>query len=83
VSAALNLENETTAPTIAEWTSVATAAEFLGVPLLSLRRMIERNAKKGKDGSIESRRDGITARKLGRLWRVRLDPAWTKPTPLG
>lgn len=64
----------------ARWLSVAEAAAILGIPILTLRRTVERNARKCKDGSIEARVDGITARKLGRLWRLALDSAWTKPT---
>lgn len=64
------------------WMSPADAAAILGVPLLTLRRALERNAKKDKAGHVIAEVDGITARKLGRLWRVHLDPAWTKPTAL-
>jgi hypothetical protein len=66
-----------------QWMSAAEAAAILGVPLLTLRRSFDRHARKGKDGSVEARVDGITARKLGRLWRVALDPAWTKPALAG
>lgn len=60
------------------WMNVAEAAAILAVGTVSLRRAIERNARR-VDGSIESRLDGLVARKFGRLWRVSLDPAWTDP----
>ena len=62
------------------WMGIEDAAGILGVPVVSLRRTLERHATKGPDGSVEARVDGIVARKLGRLWRVALDPAWMKPT---
>jgi len=64
----------------ARWMGIDDAAGILGVPVVSLRRTIERNARKQPEGSIEARVDGVVARKLGRLWRVALDPAWLKPT---
>jgi hypothetical protein len=67
-------------PAPVRWMGVEDAASILGVPVVSLRRTIERNARKRPDGSVEARVDGIVARKLGRLWRVTLDPAWMKPT---
>lgn len=61
------------------WMSVDAAAAILGVPVITLRRAIERNARRAADGSVEARVDGIRARKFGRLWRVALDRAWTEP----
>lgn len=60
------------------WVSVATAATFLGLSPDRLRKTLERHARK-IDGSIESSVDGVTARKFGRLWRVRFSAAWTEP----
>lgn len=65
----------------ARWMSVEDAAGILGIPVVTLRRTIERNARKGKDGSVEARVQGVTARKFGRLWRVFLDAMWMKPAP--
>jgi hypothetical protein len=66
------------------WMSVEDAAAILGIPTISLRRTIERNAKKTGDGSVEARVDGIVAKKCGgRLWRVFLDARWTKPAATG
>jgi hypothetical protein len=62
------------------WMGIDEAAHILGVPVVSLRRTIERNARKHPNGSVDARVDGIVARKLGRLWRVVLDPAWMRPT---
>ena len=33
--------------------------------------------------SIEAKVQGVTAKKFGRLWRVFLDPSWTKPAATG
>lgn len=67
----------------ATWMSIDEAARLIGVVTITLRRGIERNARRRADGSVEARFDGITARKCGRLWRVALDPAWTKPMATG
>jgi hypothetical protein len=46
---------------------------------ITLRRSIERNARATPEGGTVARVDGITARKLGRLWRVALDAGWLAP----
>lgn len=61
------------------WVGVEEAAAFLSVPAVTLRRSLERNARKGEDGAISAQVDGISARKLGRLWRVWLDAGWVNP----
>jgi hypothetical protein len=61
------------------WTSVEAAAAFLGLPIRTLRRSFDRHAQKGADGSVIAKVDGLTARKLGRLWRVWLDAGWRQP----
>ena len=61
------------------WTSVEAAAAFLGLPIRTLRRALDRHAQKGADGSVIAKVDGLTARKFGRLWRVWLDPGWLQP----
>lgn len=63
--------------TEAEWVSVRIAARTLGFTPVSLRRAIERHARRAEDGTIEARFDGLRARKLGRTWRVQLSSAWT------
>ncbi len=63
----------------APWIGVDEAAEILGVPVITLRRAIERNARRLPDGSITSSADGVRARKFGRRWRVTLDAAWLEP----
>jgi len=60
------------------WLSVHQAAGALGVPIITLRRAIERNARRSPHGGIEASFDGLVARKLQRRWRVRIDPAWTR-----
>ncbi len=59
------------------WMGIEEASSFLGVSVVTLRRSIERNARSFEDGVIFAQFDGIEARKLGRLWRVRLDERWT------
>jgi hypothetical protein len=61
------------------WMTVEQAASFLSLPVVTLRRALERNARTAPDGGTISHADGITARKLGRLWRVRLDAVWRVP----
>ena len=62
------------------WMTVDQAAAFLSLPPVTLRRTLERNARKADDGGTVSQADGMTARKLGRLWRVRLDQGWLAPS---
>jgi hypothetical protein len=62
------------------WASVEHAAAFLDVPPVTLRRMLERHARRGEDGRVMATVDGITARKLGRAWRVLLDEDWRNPS---
>lgn len=59
------------------WVSVATAATFLGLSPARMRKTLERHAVRVA-GAVESRIDGVVARKFGRLWRVRFDPCWTE-----
>lgn len=60
------------------WMSAEEAATILGVPVVTFRRALERNARKRPDGGVDAKVDGVTARKWGRLWRVLLDPDWMK-----
>lgn len=59
------------------WLSVREAATVLGLAVVSLRRLIERHARRAPDGGIEASLDGVRAKKLGRTWRVQLSSAWT------
>ncbi|MFO0590527.1 MAG: hypothetical protein U0441_23495 [Polyangiaceae bacterium] len=70
-------------PTSGYWMSVEEAASILGVPTVTFRRAIERNARKRADGGTDAKVDGVTARKWGRLWRVLLDPDWMKARAAG
>jgi hypothetical protein len=54
-----------------------TAAEHLGESVDSLRKKLERASKRSVDGGVEAELDGLRARKLGRLWKVRLSSGWT------
>ena len=59
------------------WTSVREAARVLGFGVVSLRRVLERHARRVDDGGVEANVDGLRARKFGRSWRVQLSDAWT------
>jgi hypothetical protein len=61
--------------------TVEQAATFLGMPAVTLRRSFERRAQARPGGGMIAHADGITARKLGRLWRVWLDQEWLQPSP--
>lgn len=63
-----------------QWISVERAATFLGVQAVTLRRALERGARRRADGSVIAQADGVVARKLGRVWRVWLDAQWRNPT---
>jgi hypothetical protein len=64
-------------PPSTSWLRVDEAAEILGVDRVTFRRAIERNARRDTDGHVFSEFDGVRARKLGRQWRVLLDPCWS------
>jgi hypothetical protein len=63
------------------WLSLHAAAELLGLTPAALRKSLDRRAMRRPDGGIEAEIDGVRGRKLGRLWRVTLSPAWTVSTP--
>jgi len=65
-----------TANTRQSWLPLATAAELLGETADSLRKKLERASRRAADGAVEATLDGVTARKLGRLWKLRLSSAW-------
>lgn len=58
------------------WMSVREAAGVLAIPELTLRRALERNAKRAPTGTVVAAVDGVLGRKFGRKWRVRLDSLW-------
>jgi hypothetical protein len=64
----------------AAWLGTVEAAAILGVRELTLRRSLERNARRLTDGSIVAKIDGVVARRFGRRWRVMLDALWLEPT---
>jgi hypothetical protein len=75
-----NETREGGAPTSAvRWLRVDDAARLLGLTTVTLRRTIERNARRDAAGRVHASFDGIRARKLGRNWRVLLDDCWTPP----
>lgn len=62
------------------WLGTDQAAAILGVHELTLRRALERNARRLPDGSVVAKADGVSGRKFGRRWRVMLDALWLEPT---
>jgi len=58
------------------WMSVAEASATLGVREVTLRRTLERHARRRPDGSVTASVDGVHARKFQRQWRVALDRTW-------
>jgi hypothetical protein len=64
---------------ISRWVSIERAAAFLGMNASALRKALERRAVRASDGGVEATLDGVRARKLGRLWRVRFSEAWGGP----
>jgi hypothetical protein len=60
------------------WFNLHDTAEFLSVSVDALRKRLERNAFKARDGGIEAQIDGIRGRKFGNHWRVALGSSWTE-----
>lgn len=61
------------------WLSLERAADFLGEPSTeALRKKLDRNSIRTKDGAVEANFDGLCARKFRRLWKVRLSSRWTE-----
>ncbi len=58
------------------WLTATEAAELLRLNVRVFRRMLDRRARRGPDGAVEARFDGVVARKVGRTWRVALSPLW-------
>jgi hypothetical protein len=65
-------------PTVAaaRWMRLDDAARILGVNVVTLRRAVERHARRDPEGRLYAEFDGVHARKLGRHWRVFLDACW-------
>jgi len=65
-------------PTVAaaRWMRLDDAARILGVNVVTLRRAVERHTRRDPDGRLYAEFDGVHARKLGRHWRLLLDPCW-------
>ncbi len=63
------------------WTSTEHAARVLGLTVVTLRRALDRHARRGPDGVTEARVNGVRARKWGRQWRVALGEGWALRSP--
>jgi hypothetical protein len=44
----------------------------------SLRKALERRARRTADGGVEAELDGLRARKLANRWLVSLGPYWAR-----
>jgi hypothetical protein len=60
--------------------SVEAAADILAVSVVTLRRALERAARRRPEGGVEAAVDGVRGRKFGRVWRVALDQGWLEPS---
>lgn len=62
------------------WLTVRDAAAHLGYGVVSLRRLLDRHARRAPDGGVEAALDGLIGKKLGRSWRVTLGARWRPPS---
>jgi hypothetical protein len=62
------------------WLTVREAAAHLGYGVVSLRRLLDRHARRAPDGGVEAALDGLIGKKLGRSWRVTLGARWQPPS---
>ena len=58
------------------WFPLRDAALTLGVSPDALRKQLERNVKRARDGGVEAQVDGLLARKFANRWRVSFGEAW-------
>lgn len=66
----------TTRGTVARWYALREAAHVLGLSPAALRKLLERRAKRARDGGTEASVDGVRARKFANRWRVSFGEAW-------
>ena len=66
---------------IPKWMTLQEAAAVLALPLENLSRSLAHHARVISDHVIAAEFDGITARRFGRLWRVRRPDAATDAYP--
>ena len=62
------------------WLTVREAAAHLGYGVVSLRRLLDRHARRAPNGGVEAALDGLLGKKLGRSWRVTLGARWQPPS---
>ncbi len=58
------------------WMTVREAAEVLAMSIDALHMALARRARRNADGSVAAEWDGISARKIGRRWRIALSSRW-------
>jgi hypothetical protein len=58
------------------WFPLRDAAATLGVSADALRKQLERNVTRARDGGVEAQIDGVRARKFANRWRVSFGEAW-------
>jgi hypothetical protein len=63
-------------PSPTAWMSVEQAAHHLGESADALRKKLDRNSRRARDGVVEAHVHGVVGRKLGRRWKVRFSEAW-------
>lgn len=63
-------------PGPSKWYALRDAAQVLGTSPAALRKLLERRAKRGRDGATEAVVDGVRGRKFANRWRVSFGEAW-------
>jgi len=58
------------------WLTVRDAAAVLAMSIDALHMALARRARKSVDGTVSAEWDGISARKIGRRWRIALSSRW-------
>ncbi len=58
------------------WMTVREAAHVLAMSIDALHMALARRARRNADGSVAAEWDGISARKIGRRWRIALSSRW-------
>ncbi len=60
------------------WYPLREAAVILGLSPDALRKQLERNVIRARDGGTEALVDGVRARKFANRWRISFGEAWTE-----
>ena len=68
----------TKATPLPRWFPLREAAPMLGFTVGALRKLLERRAKRTRDGGTEALMDGVRGRKVANRWRVSFGRPWTE-----